>query len=89
MALDSIGDLKAPGPDGLPSIFYKSCLEIVGEQVTDEVLQVLNGGRMPPGWNDTIISLIPKVNNPVKVADLRPISAMSCIKWSPRSLQTV
>jgi len=22
-ALDSIGDLKAPGPDGMPSIFYK------------------------------------------------------------------
>jgi hypothetical protein len=22
-ALESIGDLKAPGPDGMPAIFYK------------------------------------------------------------------
>ena len=25
-ALESIGDLKAPGPDGMPSIFYKKML---------------------------------------------------------------
>jgi hypothetical protein len=23
MALEAIGDLKAPGPDGMPAIFYK------------------------------------------------------------------
>jgi hypothetical protein len=29
--LDSIGDLKAPGLDGMPSIFYKQCRDIVGD----------------------------------------------------------
>ena len=28
-ALQSIGDLKAPGPDGMPSIFYKKCCDVV------------------------------------------------------------
>jgi hypothetical protein len=44
MALDNIGDLKAPGPDGLPSIFYKKCWDLVGNKVTAEVLAVLAGG---------------------------------------------
>jgi hypothetical protein len=48
-ALESIGDMKAPGPDGMPSIFYKRFWEVVGEKVTEEVLQVLNGGEFPWG----------------------------------------
>lgn len=31
VALDSIGDMKAPGPDGMPSAFYKNFWEIVGD----------------------------------------------------------
>jgi hypothetical protein len=73
-ALDSIGELKAPGPDGMPLVFYKNFLEIVGGRVVQEVLGVLNGGPMPEGWNDTTIVLIPKVKNPSQVKDLRPIS---------------
>lgn len=73
-ALDSIGDLKAPGPDGMPSIFYKNCWDLVGNKVTAEVLNVLAGGDIPDGWNDTVIALIPKVQNPEQVKDLRPIS---------------
>jgi hypothetical protein len=73
-ALNSIGDLKAPGTDGMPSVFYKNFWDIVGGRVLQEVLEVLNGGPMPEGWNDTTIVLIPKVNNPTQVKDLRPIS---------------
>jgi len=73
-ALNSIGDLKAPGPDGLPAIFYKKCWDLVGNKVTDEVLVVLAGGDFPDGWIDTTIALIPKVSNPEEVKDLRPIS---------------
>lgn len=73
-ALDSIRDLKAPSPDGLPSIFYKQCWDLVGNKVTHEVLEVLAGGDILEGWNDTTIALIPKVQNPERVKDLRPIS---------------
>mgnify|MGYP003702766345 CR=1 FL=1 len=73
-ALDAIGDLKAPGPDGMPAGFYKSCWDIVGEKVTDEVMMVLNGGPIPEGWNEITIVLIPKMKNPELIKDLRPIS---------------
>jgi hypothetical protein len=63
-ALLSIGDLKAPGPDDMPSVFYKNFWDIVGDKVVQEVLAVLNGGPMPDGWNDATIVLIPKVNKP-------------------------
>jgi hypothetical protein len=46
-ALGGIGDLKAPGPDGMPAVFYKQFWDTVGPQVTKEVLGVLNGGAMP------------------------------------------
>jgi hypothetical protein len=74
VALESIGDLKAPGTDGMPAIFYKRFWSLLGNQVKAEVLAVLNGGEMPQGWNDTIIVLIPKTRSPEKLKDLRPIS---------------
>ncbi|KAK1632760.1 hypothetical protein QYE76_007075 [Lolium multiflorum] len=78
-ALESIGDLKAPGVDGLPSIFYKKSWDIVGEKVTAEVIEVLNGGPMPEGWNDTCVVLIPKTKNPESMKDLRPISLCNVV----------
>lgn len=36
-ALDSIGDLKAPGPDGLLASFFKNFWDVVGDKVTREV----------------------------------------------------
>jgi hypothetical protein len=78
-SLDSIGDLKAPGPDGMPAIFCKKFWHILGEKVQTEVLAVLNGGDMPSGWNETTIVLIPKVKNPEKLTEYLPISLCNVI----------
>lgn len=78
-ALQSIGDLKAPGPDGMPSIFYKKCWDIVGDDIVAEVLAVLNGGPIPDGWNETCVVLIPKVKSPENMKDLRPISLCNVV----------
>ena len=79
IALDSMGDLKAPGMDGLPAVFYKHYWHLVGDTVVHEVLHVLRGGRMPEGWNDTMVVLIPKVQNPETLKDLRPISLSNVV----------
>lgn len=78
-ALDSIGDLKAPGPDGMPAVFFKRFWNIIGNQVTKEVLNVLRGGEMPDGWNNTMIVLIPKTAAPDNLKDLRPISLCNVV----------
>ncbi|XP_014758739.1 uncharacterized protein LOC106866882 [Brachypodium distachyon] len=78
-AMFSIGHLKASGPDGMCAIFYKNYWDIVGDRVTSEVLNVMNGGKIPDGWNDTIIALIPKVKKPNNIKDLRPISLCNVI----------
>jgi hypothetical protein len=59
-AIFSIGDLKAPGPDGLDAIFYKKFWCICGDNITREVLQAMNTRVIPEGWNDTTVVLIPK-----------------------------
>jgi len=46
-AFEAIGDLKAPGPDRMPAIFFKKYWDIVGEQLIKKVRAVLEGGRMP------------------------------------------
>nr|XP_020172956.1 uncharacterized protein LOC109758508 [Aegilops tauschii subsp. strangulata] len=74
VALDHIGDLKAPGPDGTQSIVYKKHWHFTGDRIMEEVLVVLNGDDIPMGWNDTVVVLILKVKNPSKIKDLRPIS---------------
>lgn len=63
-ALDDMGDLKAPGPDGMPALFYKKSWDITGEDVGREVKALLNGGgrcrraRMRQRWFSYLRSLI-------------------------------
>lgn len=44
-----------------------------------EVKCFLEGGDMPVGWNDTVVVLIPKTENPDRLKDLRPISLCNVI----------
>ncbi|KAJ1266325.1 hypothetical protein BS78_08G142200 [Paspalum vaginatum] len=83
-ALQAIGDLKAPGPDGIPSIFYKKFWALLGDTVKKEVLSVLNGGPMPQGWNDTIITLIPKITCQKKVLKAKYFPRESILTVGPK-----
>jgi len=77
--LFAIGDLKPPGLDGLPTVFYKTFWDVVGVRLTREAMEVLKGGRIPTSWNEMTIALIPKTEKPEWVTDLRPISLCNVV----------
>ncbi|GAU26876.1 hypothetical protein TSUD_02790 [Trifolium subterraneum] len=73
-ALFSMHSDKAPGPDGLNPAFYKRFWDLCGVEIFNTSKQWLQQGCFPPQINETNIVLIPKVENPTSMKDLRPIS---------------
>ena len=66
--------LKAPGPDGMPPLFYQHYWNLIGDDISKSVLHFLNSASLPENLNHTFIILIPKKKNSETAADFRPIS---------------
>ncbi|XP_031096925.1 uncharacterized protein LOC116001176 [Ipomoea triloba] len=73
-ALTDMAPFKAPGPDGFHAAFYQRMWSIVGESVFKLVKEAFDSGSLPPGLNDTLLVLIPKVKSPETVRQFKPIS---------------
>ncbi|GAU21788.1 hypothetical protein TSUD_329120, partial [Trifolium subterraneum] len=71
--------LKAPGPDGLPALFFQKYWHIVGDEVQLLVLNILNHNGQPHDINKTFLVLIPKCKNPSSPKDFRPISLCNVV----------
>ena len=52
---------------------------MLGDDLTEEVLQAVNTGTIPNGWNDTTIVMIPQIGFPEKVTQFRPISLCNVV----------
>lgn len=78
-ALKQMAPTTAPGPDGMPPLFYQSFWDSIGSDVTNAVLSCLNSGKIPQSINHTYITLIPKVQTPTNVTEFRPISLCNVI----------
>ena len=63
-ALKQIHPTKSSGPDGMFAILFQKYRDIVGANVSNMVLNVLNSGMSLDVINKTNIALIPKTNNP-------------------------
>ncbi|XP_042950087.1 uncharacterized protein LOC122282202 [Carya illinoinensis] len=74
VALKQMHPSRAPGPDGMPPLFFQKYWGMLGNSITNALLSALNSGMFPSGLNHTFITLIPKKASPSKVADFRPIS---------------
>ncbi|XP_075665730.1 uncharacterized protein LOC142635467 [Castanea sativa] len=66
MALNHMAPLKAPSLEGMPPLFYQHYWQSIREEVSEAVLDCLNTGKIPPGLNQTFLTLIPKVKSPEK-----------------------
>ena len=78
-ALKQIHPTKSPGPDGMSAFFFQKYWDIVGSNVLNMALNVLNYGMSLDVINKTNIALIPKTNNPKRMTDFRPISLCNVI----------
>nr|TKS05769.1 hypothetical protein D5086_0000129850 [Populus alba] len=83
----SIGNEKAPGPDGFSSLFFKKAWSIVGGDFCAAVKDFFTSGLLLKQVNHSVIALVPKSSNVNLAADFRPISCcnviyMYCCLWA-------
>jgi len=63
-AMKQMALLKAPGPDGMLSLFYQHFWSTMDKDVITLVLSRLNSGTLPHPLNHTFVTLITKTKNP-------------------------
>ena len=78
-ALFSVGNNKAPGPDGFSSLFFKQSWDIVGADFCATVKDFFSSGRILKQINHSIIALVPKSANVNSANDFRPISCCNVV----------
>jgi hypothetical protein len=78
-AVHQLRGTSAPGPDGIPALFFHKYWDIIGNDILNYTLMVLNHDLKPDQINYTFISLIPKVSNPTTPSDFRPISLCNVV----------
>lgn len=74
IVLQQMNEGKSPGPNGMTMEFYKHHWDVIGRDITNMVLDILNNGKSVRGINRTDIALIPKKTDCKTPMDYRPIS---------------
>ncbi|KAG8229566.1 hypothetical protein J437_LFUL009548 [Ladona fulva] len=65
---------KSPGVDGIPYEFYKTYWSIIGEELCNVLKECFKEGRLDPEQKTGIIVLVPKIMNPQRCTDYRPVT---------------
>ncbi|XP_062093636.1 uncharacterized protein LOC133799654 [Humulus lupulus] len=69
-----INSINSPGPDGFGAGFYKFLWKDLGDEISNVILGFFDKGELPYDINNITLTLIPKVANPSKAVDFRPIA---------------
>lgn len=72
--VSSMGNNKAPGPDGYNALFFKRAWATIGDDVFGAVEEFFVSGKLLKQVNHAFIALVPKVDNPSNINQFRPIS---------------
>ncbi|XP_042474834.1 uncharacterized protein LOC122056934 [Macadamia integrifolia] len=64
---------SAPGPDGFPGAFYKSCWDIISSDLCNAIRWFFRTGFMPYGINNNFLVLIPKIEGALSLDKFRPL----------------
>ena len=70
---------KSPGPDGVNFGFLKDFWVEMHQDIMRFMVEFHRNGKLSKGINSTFIALIPKIDNPRKLNDYRPISLVGSI----------
>lgn len=77
----------APGPDGLPFLFYQKLWDLVKKDLVDMFEDFYKGRLDLFRLNCALVTLIPKVGEASNMKQFRPISLLNCsFKIFPRFL---
>ena len=71
---------KSPGPYGFNTDFIKKCWPIIKQDFYNMCHAFHAGNICLQSLNDSYITLIPKIDGPIKVNDFRPISLLNISK---------
>lgn len=71
--VQTMGSLSAPGPDKFQAPFYQKIWNLVKGNLLQTSMNVLEGKGLAKHLNDTLITLIPKVDHPECATQFTPI----------------
>ena len=78
IAVNSLQSGKAPGPDGLPSEFYKHFLNKLIVPYIDMIKDSIKNGKLPPSLELATINVFPKPSKDKQLCDsYRPLSMLN------------
>ena len=78
-ALKQLHPSKLPGLDGMSALFFQKYWSIVGTNVSNMILNVINSGMSLSNINRTNTTFVPKTNNPQRMTEFRPISLCNVV----------
>ena len=70
----SMNPNSAAGPDGMNGYFFQKCWNIIKNDLIEVVHAFFSGQMIPRYFSHSCIVPLPKVNNPNKLTEFRPIS---------------